>query len=147
MAICFKSDYENISRNTLRKTMNNLEPEEELEKHNEETVGIKLKKSKNEKPLKEEKKASVGWIVAFVLSLILAIGGSVGFFFLGKRIGNDEGMSSGYEYGYFDGHNDGYNTGYQSGRNYGYNAGYSDGRQKGLSEAGCIMFGGSFCLQ
>lgn len=111
-------------------------------------MAIKLKgtsKSAKKKQPKERNASPTPWIIAFSIATILAIGGSVGFYFLGRTHGNNDGIWSGYNTGYDDGYKvgrtDGYNSGYTIGNNVGYDNGYKDGYKK----AGCVIYGGALC--
>lgn len=92
----------------------------------------------------------IGWIVAFVITIIVAIGGSIGFHFLGRQQGFDDGRKSGYDTGYDTGysigHDDGYRDGFLGGEASGYDSGYKKGYDDMWNKAMCIMNGGgAYC--
>lgn len=99
----------------------------------------------NKKTNKQPKKTSSPWIIACIVICLLAIGGCIGLYFLGRTHGYDDGnlagLNDGYDIGYGEGYNAGHSAGYSAGKSNGYNTGYNDGYKR----AGCIIYGGSLC--
>lgn len=100
---------------------------------------------------KGSKKSNTLWVIAVSVLSIVAIGGSIGFYFLGKSQGRDGGYRDGYNNGYNAGKSAGYtsgqNDGYNSGRRYGYDEGYNQGYHDMWEKANCIINGGGYsCL-
>lgn len=103
----------------------------------------------DEQLISDQKSTNTPWIITIVILSILVIGGSVGFYFLGRSHGYDDGAWKGYNVGYEDGETDGYRSGFSggeaAGQSYGYNTGYDAGYNDGYKRAGCVVFGGSLC--
>ena len=93
--------------------------------------------------------SSIGWIVAFVITLVIAVGGSIGCYFLGKYQGNESGKREGFTDGYKEGEAYGRGVGESNGFTRGYNNGYQKGYDEGFEEmrakAMCIVSGGRDC--
>lgn len=86
------------------------------------------------------------FVTSLTIAVLVAIGCSIGLYFLGKAQGYDSGKEEGYYSGYRTGESQGYDVGESNGYNNGYNNGYQNGYDKGYEDmwnrAMCIINGG-----
>lgn len=114
------------------------------------TVALKTQPKKSLSAVKAKK--PVWLIVSLIVAIVVAIGGSVGFYFLGRSHGYDSGYTVGAEDGWNTGRSDGwqagrssgFNSGYDAGKEAGYKSGYYVGYSDGLEYANCVVWGGSY---
>lgn len=98
---------------------------------------------------RQKSKATLLLTIFLIVSVVAAIGGSVGFYFLGRHHGWDDGSwqgyLAGYDRGYDSGVTDGRSTGYNAGYNTGYSRGYDEGFEEMRVKAMCIVSGRYGC--
>ena len=83
----------------------------------------------------------IPWIIAVTILCLATIGSGIGFYFLGKAQGYDNGYSEGHIAGSSTGYRNGYSSGETSGYSRGYNNGYDKGYQDMWNKAMCIING------
>lgn len=89
------------------------------------------------------------WIIGCIILAIIAVASSIGFYFLGRTQGYDngatKGRSDGYDVGYSNGHDAGYQEGYHYGEQHGKETGYKQGYSDMYDKAMCIITTGGSC--